>query len=94
MATNRKLALLLVMSLFLVLFFGGYHHFCEYYSDTCSICSHTDNQSDFFLTRTNSSVDHIQPLPITSYIFLSVEFFPDPAAAFTPLKGRAPPLSS
>jgi hypothetical protein len=93
MASSKKFFFLLIFFLLLSVFSGGFHHCCDYYSDTCSICAQADNQPILFLTQANAA-DHIQPLPVTSDLILSAEFFPDPIPSFTPLKGRAPPRHS
>jgi len=92
-ALSKKISFLLILFLLLSVFSGGFHHYCDYYSDTCSICPQTDNQPILFLTQANA-VDLIQPLSVTSDLSLSAEFFPDPISSFTPLKGRAPPRNS
>jgi hypothetical protein len=92
-AVSKKFSFLLILSLLLSVFSGGFHHCCDFQSNTCSICVQTDHQPILFLTKANAA-DHIQPLPVTSDLSLSAEFFPDPIPSFTPLKGRAPPRNS
>ncbi len=92
MAFRKNLTILLIVALFFSLFLGGYHHCCDYYSQTCSTCSQTAHQP-IFLTAADTAY-YIQPLPVTSYLVLPAEIFPDPPSSYTPLRGRAPPRCS
>ena len=89
MASCRKLNILLISALLLSVFSGGYHHCCDYYSETCSICSQADYQPISLSTQAKAA-ENIQ-LPFISVLSISAEFFPDPISWFTPLRGRAPP---
>jgi hypothetical protein len=91
-ATRKELTILLILSLFLSLFLGGYHHGCDYYSQTCSTCQQASHQP--ILLTAATAADHIQPLPVASFIVLPTEIFPPSALASAPISGRAPPCSS
>ncbi len=48
-AIRKKFTILLILSLFFSVFLGGYHHCCEFYSQTCTTCQQASHQP-FLLT--------------------------------------------
>jgi len=93
LAFRKKLTFLLVIALLLSVFLGGYHHTCDCYSQSCSICSQAGHQP-VLLPTTAIAADENQPLLVKVGLFWSEEIFPDPALSYTPLSGRAPPRLS
>jgi len=91
-AFRKQLTVLLILTLFLSVFAGGFHHCCDYYSHACSICLHGHNQPDLHLTLATAA-DNMQPLVAASRFVPSTETFPNPSIWRAPLSGRAPPLS-
>ncbi len=92
-AIRKGLSIILMLSLFLSVFLGGYYHTCECYSQTCTISQQASHQPFLFSTATTAA-DEIRPFPVRSEFVLSAEILPDPSTAYAPLSGRAPPRSA
>jgi hypothetical protein len=91
--SKRKLGIILLLPLFFAIFLGTYHHYCDYHSKTCQICSQSNNQQVLFLNQADTA-ENIQPPMFTSHLFLIGECLPDAVLSLMPLKGRAPPILS
>jgi hypothetical protein len=89
-AFRRKLTFLLVLSLFLFVFLGGYHHCCDCYSQSCSLSSHAVHQPLLFSTAAHAA-DGIQPLLTKTDTVCFGDTIPNPSMSRSPLNGRAPP---
>lgn len=93
MAIKKKIILLLISALFFSVFSGGYHHLCNYHSQTRLTVHSADTQSVLFPVQTAAS-DFIPPFPGVSTFLFPQEFVPDHILMHQPRKGRAPPLGS
>jgi hypothetical protein len=89
MTFSKKSSILLIAFLLLVVFVGGYRHFCLYDSHACDIRSQADNQPFLFLAPANAA-GRFQPLHATSDVFLPLGLFSDPLSVFTPPGERVP----
>jgi len=92
-ASKRRFLLILALPLFLVIFNGGAHHFCEFHCQACSLPSHADSQPLLILPQTGVFVI-TQHLPVAPNPISAAEILAEPVAVWTPLQGRAPPLAS
>ena len=92
-AFKKRVTLLLILCLFLSVFMGGYHHFCQYHSNTCLTSQHAGHEPLLALIATTAD-DAIRPIFVESCHVLSAEITPRTSISYLPLNGRAPPCES
>jgi len=87
-AVRRRISYLLILLIFLSVFLGSHYHFCEYHSQSCSICALNDSM--LFLPPVATTND-IEPPHFISQLLVSAGSVPVVITSAAPLRGRAPP---
>lgn len=90
MVIRKKITFVLLLLLFVYVFLGSYHHFCEYHSINCMVSS----LAMISLLPPAQTEELLEPPCITSVLFSSAVKIPDVIPTNAPLHGRAPPVAS
>ncbi|MHB8772578.1 MAG: hypothetical protein ACYC7J_16415 [Syntrophales bacterium] len=89
MAFRKKLTIFLILSCCLAVYLGVYHHFCDYYAQSCSVCAPEAKQPILFSAE--GAAEHVHPVVVVSDLILPEEHVAVPCLSRAPLRGRAPP---